>query len=269
MGTSNFQIRTMQREDLAIMIDWAAAEGWNPGLWDAECFYATDPGGFLIGLLGEGPIATISVVRYGQHFGFLGFYIVKPEYRGKGYGLQIWHAGLARLAGRTVGLDGVIAQQVNYKKSSFTLAYRNIRYQGIAENLAQSEKKTVALSEIPFERLLAYDRAFFPEERDDFLKAWITRPQTIALGMMQDQSLKGYGVLRRCRNGYKTNSEIRFEYYLRGSRFSYPDFVMKDHRDRIHIFEVKSVNKSNKQNIDKDEYEEKILALKRVLQTSV
>lgn len=41
------------------------------------------------------------------------------------------------------------------------------------------------------------------------------------------------------------NSEIKFEYYLEGIHASYPDFIMKDCFERIHIFEVKSVNISN------------------------
>jgi ribosomal protein S18 acetylase RimI-like enzyme len=107
----------MTRHELNLAIDWAAIEGWNPGSYDADCFYAADPNGFLIGLLGDEPIATISVVKYGDSFGFLGFYIVKPEYRGMGYGIQIWNAGLEYLKGRTIGLDGVLAQQSNYSKS--------------------------------------------------------------------------------------------------------------------------------------------------------
>ena len=126
MQKSSYTIRVMTRQEVDIVIDWAAAEGWNTGLYDADCFYAADPNGFLIGLLGDKPVATVSVVKYGDSFGFLGFYIVKPEHRGKGYGIQIWNAGLTYLSGRTIGLDGVVSQQSNYKKSGFTLAYRNI-----------------------------------------------------------------------------------------------------------------------------------------------
>lgn len=43
---------------------------------------------------------------------------------------------------------------------------------------------------------------------------------------------------------YPYNSGIKFEYYLNGYHFSYPDFVLKDSQDRIHIFEVKSVDSS-------------------------
>jgi predicted aminopeptidase len=33
-------------------------------------------------------------VKYGELFGFMGFYIVKPAYHGQGYGMQIWNACL-------------------------------------------------------------------------------------------------------------------------------------------------------------------------------
>lgn len=59
------------------------------------------------------------------------------------------------------------------------------------------------------------------------------------------------------------NSEIRFQYYHNGIHSSYPDFIMKDKEDRIHIFEVKSVNKSNNMNFDEKEYNDKITALKK------
>ncbi|MDA3874626.1 MAG: GNAT family N-acetyltransferase, partial [Kiritimatiellae bacterium] len=131
MSHDPYSIRTMNGEDLRCAVDWAAAEGWNPGLHDADCFYAADPGGFLVGELDGEPIASISVVNYGDDFAFLGFYIVKPEFRGRGYGRHLWKAGTDRVAGRTIGLDGVVEQQANYIKSGFDLAYRNCRYQGV------------------------------------------------------------------------------------------------------------------------------------------
>ncbi|MFA5019183.1 MAG: GNAT family N-acetyltransferase, partial [Methylobacter sp.] len=105
MVSPNYKIRTMSRDEINVAIDWAASEGWNPGLYDADCFYTADPEGFLVGELNNEPVATISAVKYGETFGFIGFYIVKPDYRGQGYGIQIWNAGLERLSGRNVGLD--------------------------------------------------------------------------------------------------------------------------------------------------------------------
>ena len=61
---------------------------------------------------------------------------------------------------------------------------------------------------------------------------------------------------------YIDNSNIKFEYYMNGNHFSYPDFVLKDSYGRIHIFEVKSVNKSKNVDVDEEEYKNKIIQLR-------
>ena len=61
---------------------------------------------------------------------------------------------------------------------------------------------------------------------------------------------------------FPLNSEIKYEYFSDGIHSSYPDFVMKDKKGRIHIFEVKSVNKSSALNVSEEEYEEKVRSLK-------
>ncbi len=197
----------MTRTEVETAVDWAAAEGWNPGLHDADCFYAADPNGFLVGLLGglldDEPIATLSAVKYGDSFGFLGFYIVKPAYRGQGYGIRIWDAGLEYLRGRTIGLDGVVAQQDNYRKCGFELAYKNVRYQGTVGERLPPDPQIVPLSEVPFDEIEAYDKPFFPDDRTTFLRRWIDQPQSTALGILQNGTLAGYGVMRACRSGYK------------------------------------------------------------------
>lgn len=58
-------------------------------------------------------------------------------------------------------------------------------------------------------------------------------------------------------------SNIKYEYYDERKRVSYPDFIFKDRGDRIHIFEVKSVNASKSQSIEKEAYTQKIQRLKQ------
>ncbi len=199
---TEYTIRKASRSELATIIDWAALEGWNPGLHDAEAFYATDPDGFFLGLLGEEPISCISAVAYNDAFGFLGFYIVKPDYRGKGYGIRIWNEALKYLAEQNVGLDGVVEQQENYKRSGFKLAYRNIRYQGVGIE-DEGGAEVVSLSEVPFDLVADYDDRVFPTSRHAFLKPWLEQPDSLAVGAMASDSLQGYGVVRKCRTGYK------------------------------------------------------------------
>ncbi|MEE4377799.1 MAG: GNAT family N-acetyltransferase [Candidatus Competibacteraceae bacterium] len=195
------KIELMSPAELNLAIDWAAAEGWNPGLHDANAFYATDPKGFFIGKLNGEPVAVISAVRYDDQFGFLGFYIVHPEHRGKGYGYQLWQAGMAYLGNRNVGLDGVVAEQANYRQSGFQYAYANQRYEG--QGGGAFPINVVLLDGIPFEQVLAYDSACFTRPRLSFLTRWIRQPQGAALGVLEGDQLVGYGVIRACRSGQK------------------------------------------------------------------
>src|ERR1700754_624217 len=117
--SDDFTVRPMRLDEVEHAIQWAQQEGWNPGLHDAACFRAADPDGFFIGTLRDEPVGSISAVRYGEHFGFIGLYIVKPEFRGEGFGFRIWQHAMAYLAGRNIGLDGVVAQQDNYRQSGF------------------------------------------------------------------------------------------------------------------------------------------------------
>ena len=149
---NSFTIRTMRPDEIPMAIDWAAAEGWNPGLADAACFASVDPEGFLIGEIDGAPAATVSCVNYDSRFAFLGFYIVRAELRGRGYGLRIWNAAIAHAGSRVIGLDGVTAQQRNYKKSGFQLAYANIRYGGTVAAPDCAAADIIALTEIPLRR---------------------------------------------------------------------------------------------------------------------
>lgn len=202
-------IRPMTRAELDMGLEWAAAEGWNPGLHDADAFHAADPEGFLLGLLGTEPVGMVSAVRYGQGFGFIGFYLVRPAHRGQGHGLALWHAGMAHLAGRTIGLDGVVAQQDNYRQSGFALAHHNVRYQGVAATPTPTApvglgSPVLNLADVPFEAVHRFDRACFPEGRAVFLRHWLAMPDSTALGVLgPGGDLLGYGVIRPCRSGHK------------------------------------------------------------------
>lgn len=208
----------MTRAELDQAIDWAANEGWNPGLHDADTFYYTDPHGFFIGMLDDEPVGCISAVAYDDAFGFIGFYIVRPEFRGRGFGMHIWNAGVSYLGDRTIGLDGVVAQQESYRKSGFRLAYRNVRYEGIGGGAAPTG--IVDLRTVPFAQVHDYDAPLFGVARPEFLHRWIAQPESAALGAVEDGKLVGYGVVRSCRSGFKigplfADSDAIAEYLFR------------------------------------------------------
>ncbi len=202
MEPDDYTIRTMAADEIGLAVDWAATEGWNPGLNDGTCYRAADSDGFLAGLVAGEIVAIISAIRYGTAFGFLGFYIVRPDRRGQGYGLRIWNAALDRLKGRNIGLDGVVAQQDNYRRSGFALAHRNIRFEG-AGGGGNAAEGIVPLSDRDFAAVERYSRPFFPVPRTAFLHAWTKQTGAHTLGLVHGGVLVGYGVIRPCRVGSK------------------------------------------------------------------
>jgi hypothetical protein len=196
-------IRTLSAAEAATAIEWAAAEGWNPGLSDLGCFLTQDAGLFLA-VEEDGALASvIAATRYGADFGFIGFYIARPARRGQGLGMAVWRAATARLDGRLVGLDGVVAQQENYRKSGFSLAWNNIRFGGVPDAPRAPTAGIVPAGDVPFAALAALDRSVFPAEREAFLRAWLVAPGHVALAAMKDGAVTGFGVIRPAREGHK------------------------------------------------------------------
>lgn len=196
-------IRSLTPAEAQIAIDWAAAEGWNPGHADLGCFLAQDPDLFL-GLEREGELlSVISAARYGGGFGFIGFYIARPEQRGQGHGIAIWRAAMARLSGRLVGLDGVVAQQANYRKSGFALAWNNIRFGGEAPSMPAPRADILPAAQLPFAAIEALDASVFPAPRPAFLRAWLAAPGHVALALRRGGEVVGFGVIRPARTGHK------------------------------------------------------------------
>lgn len=195
-------IRTLEMAEVEQLIDWAAAEGWNPGLDDAATFRAADPEGFIGAFVGGEMVAGISAVAYGATYGFIGLYISREGRRGQGHGKAVWDAGLARLAGRTIGLDGVDEQFENYRRKGFAPAYRTIRFGGVfAGRLADRRELTDVTPEL-LPKVMAFDRRGFPEARKAFLGRWLMPPHQACVATSAD-AVTGYGVMRRCRLGWK------------------------------------------------------------------
>jgi hypothetical protein len=183
----------------------------DPGLHDAELFWATDPEAYIAAELDGVLIGGGAITAYQDEFGFMGFFIVRPEFRGRGYGGTLWHARRERLLARLrpgagIGMDGVFAMQPFYARGGFVYSHRDLRYR--AEIPAETggpkaDPNVVPLAAVPFDELVAYDRPCFPAARPAFLQGWIAQPQARALGYLSGDALAGYGVVRRCMEGCK------------------------------------------------------------------
>ena len=204
---SELVIREMKRADLDTLVEWAANEGWNSGLTDAQIFWDTDPQGFVAAELSGELIGGGSIVSYKGYFGFMGFFIIRPDQRRKGFGERLWMHRRDLLISRlrapaVIGMDGVFNMRGFYARGGFVFYNRDLRFEGVGA-AARPDTALVDLSAVSFAEVARYDAAHFPTPREQFLKAWITQPGSRALGVVQHGALRGFGVIRPCRRGFK------------------------------------------------------------------
>jgi hypothetical protein len=189
-------VQRMSGRDLAQVMDWAAAEGWNPGVEDAAAFHAADPEGFFVKIVDGQPVAAISVVNHDADFAFLGLYLCLPEHRGRGFGLDVWRAGMAHAGGRCVGLDGVPDQQANYERSGFVRAGRTVRYQGARLGPAGR------MWPVRAETVLQADLRASGVARAQFASAWFADTDS-RRSLALDGYAQAFATFRTCRQGVK------------------------------------------------------------------
>lgn len=192
-------IRTLALSEIETLIDWAAGEGWNPGLHDAKAFQAADPSGFIGAFVGDTMVAGISAVAYDDRFGFIGLYICHSDWRGQGHGKAVWDAGMAYLGNRNIGLDGVPEQQANYARMGFAAAYDTLRWSG---TLPAPESHAGVRAVASAAEIIALDQRCFPAPRPDFLRHWIAQPHR-SLVLERGGVVAGWAVSRPCRSGSK------------------------------------------------------------------
>ena len=201
--TPDLSIRQAGRDDLDIMLSWAAGEGWNPGPHDADAFWAADSQGFLLAEY-KGEIAGGgTVVAYNDLMGFMGLFIMKPEFRGHGFGRDLWFHRRDTLLGRlaptgSIGLDAVEAMEPFYASGGFERIHETTRFFGkIQKNLTQKHENLTPLSELPFEQVLDFDSGHFGVPRPGFLKAWFGARGTHALASLDSNgNLLAMGSIR-------------------------------------------------------------------------
>lgn len=201
------EYRLLTRPELDEVLSWAATEGWNPGLADADSFWAADLAGFYGMFLDGQLIGSASAVSYGGKLGFVGLFIVRPEHRSRGLGGAFWSYFIQRLEerlapGAPMALDGVFARQPFYARSGFVLSHRNLRMEGLGAAALTRDRHVVELSRLPEGAIETLDTVHFGVPRPAFLEPWLQPPGGLSLGWLDDR-VRGYGVIRPCRNGFK------------------------------------------------------------------
>jgi predicted N-acetyltransferase YhbS len=206
MPDDSTTIRTLRREEMHLTSALADEEGWNVGTTDAEALFDADPEGALCAECGGEIVGCLLASATGGSHGFLGRYLVRKSFRGRGIGSRLWAAGLAHLeaaGATTIGLNAAHKMAPRYAEGGFVKTRRNARYSDKSPAPESVPGGLVPLASVPFDTLRRYDEAVFGFPRARLLAAWLATPQARGLAAMEGSLLRGFGMIRPCRSGWK------------------------------------------------------------------
>ena len=202
MNTAPATIRGLEASDGAFIRGLIARQGWNGGRHDVETFATADPGAWLVAEVDGRPVGVTLATRWNDAFGWIGVYLVDPDFRGRGIGLALFGAALDRLEPRSVGLDGDPRQQDNYRRSGFVDVHGNTRWYGPAGVWSETGE-VVPPSDVPFDALVAIDAQALGSERPSLLRAWIDQPEAVSVAAVRGGHVVGFATARPASDGWK------------------------------------------------------------------
>lgn len=196
--------RTASESEVTALVDWYADAGHNPGLHDAECFFQTDPHGFLVAVpeRESAAIGGIAAISYGNNFGVIGLLAVRPLIDPTVVETVLRQAALERLGMRDLLSHVPVSRSDSPPSAGFVATHHLIHCEGLGGG--EVPVGAAALGPTSFDEILRYDTGLFPSPRPRFLASWLRQDDAKAFGIRRaGQKLAGYGVIRRARHGYR------------------------------------------------------------------
>jgi ribosomal-protein-alanine N-acetyltransferase len=215
---SPLTIRLFRQEDIPVITSWARDEGFAPGVGDVAIYHHSDRQGLWVGWLGTTPVGCIAGVRYNDAYGFIGLFLVAPDQRGKGYGVQLWQRALQHLANLPcIGLEAAPDRIHDYAGWGFQPASTTTRWRRIGDSAARAgssgsdrsgpvsiatEGQRLLLlqgADIPQTAVQIFDASREASPRPHFLSQWLGHPSGTVVALVDPAgTCHGFGRIRPC-----------------------------------------------------------------------
>ena len=205
----NFTIRIIENNEFSKVTNWARLEGFAPGLDDISIYKNTDNQGIWVGCLNEEPIGSIACVKYNVEYAFIGLFIVRKEFRNKGYGISLWKHALNYLSDvNCIGLEAAPNRLKDYRSWGFLISsktnrwklfgYNNLLKKNFYNN-SQYEFRVVPGDQISSDAVLNYDSQREPSPRPHFLNDWLKNSFGMVYALVDKNGMcHGFGRIRPC-----------------------------------------------------------------------
>ncbi|BBB15137.1 GCN5-related N-acetyltransferase [Candidatus Rickettsiella viridis] len=205
-------MRYMTEKDLEMVMGWCKEEKWNIGKYDASFYHKLDPKGHFLLLENGQPVGAISIIRYSSQLFTIGPFIVKKEYRNKGYGAEIWQYAMRVLEKNpdaTAYLHAVPPQIPRYARSGFKESFHIQRWQKTSTENSVANKDAINegiknLNTVSSESIIEYDQSIFSVSRKKLLTEFMQCQHVAGFASTDDSGkVTGLGIIRPCIEGFR------------------------------------------------------------------
>ena len=207
MKIRELEIRPISLGEMMFPMEVAYREGQNPGLYDGVTFLQAAKEGYLLAEVEGKPIGAAAGAVYGGRLAYLGGVFTLPPFRHKGLGRKLWEICLSAaekaVGDGVIGVNGLPEKEDFYTGSDFWPSHMVLCYKGRIFEESCLGFDIYPASEVDPIALEVYDGQVFGAPRQEFLRCWLEQPGLETACLVEKGLLKGYGCMRRCREGWR------------------------------------------------------------------
>ncbi len=126
----------MTASDIGAGMRLKEAAGWNQTEADWRRLLDLEPEGCYVACEGDRVCGTVTTLRYGRYFGWIGMLLTDPDSRRRGIGTRLLHQAVSYLEDKgveTLRLDGTPMGYSLYLKHGFQDEFEIQRWEGISQ----------------------------------------------------------------------------------------------------------------------------------------
>ena len=200
-------IRNAVRGDLDFVHEMLLKEEWNDRREDAARMLGFEPEGCLLAEADNVCAGHIFSITYGSSLAWIGYVIVKAEFRNQGIATLLMKKALEYIRGKrvqTVKLEAVPEIADLYHKLGFIDEYDSLRFAGTSRHYALPRDSTVKpLTPSLIAEISRFDATYFGTDRTRVLSKLHDEFPELCLVDRGPSGVEGYVMCRRAEFGYK------------------------------------------------------------------
>jgi len=191
------KIQILKESELPLLLHYATLENWDIEEAHTIALFKTHPDDFFIAYEEKKLIGFIVALKESERFGFISSLLVLEEFRGLGFGGELFEFGLKHLRGCQIALDSVVGKEQFYEAYGFTSYFDVTHYRFEVGSVTLPQNSFLIKSEIDKELI----------SQSNYLNILLQDKDVLFRSVVKESKLSAYAFAFHYKDGYKITIE--------------------------------------------------------------